>query len=103
MSQPNETGSMFFGLSGEPGDSKGQRFLHHGSRVLLLITLSILVTALFPPSTGNEPRPFEDWSVAPDDVIAEIAFSVPKSPSELEDETQLAREVVPPTFDLQRR
>ena len=101
MSQPNETGSMFFGLSGEPGDSRGQRLLHHGLRVLLLITLSILVTALFPPSTGNESRPFEDWSVAPDDVIAEIAFSVPKSPSELEDETQLAREVVPPTFDVE--
>ena len=101
MSQLNETGSMLHSLSGKPGDSRGQRLFHHGSRVCLLITLSILVTALFPPSAGNDSLPFEDWSVAPDDVIAEVGFSVEKSASELEDERQLAREVVPPTFDVE--
>jgi putative nucleotidyltransferase with HDIG domain len=92
---------MFLSLSGKPGNSRGKRLLHHGSRILLLITLSILVTALFPPPTGNDSRPFEDWSVAPDDVIAEIAFSVAKSASDLEDERRLAREVVPPTFNVE--
>ena len=79
MSQLNKTGSMLHSLSGKPGDSRGQRLFHHGSRVCLLITLSILVTALFPPSAGNDSLPFEDWSVAPDDVIAEVGFSVEKS------------------------
>jgi len=101
VSQLNETSNMFLSLSGEPGESRGQRVLHHGSRVLLLIMLSSLVTALFPPSAGNDSLPFEDWSVAPDDVIAEVAFSVEKSASELEDERQLAREMVPPTFDVE--
>ncbi|HIB08529.1 MAG TPA: HDIG domain-containing protein [Gemmatimonadetes bacterium] len=100
MSELNETSSMFRSLSGKPGDSRGKRFLHHGSRVLLLITLTVLVTALFPPSGSDDSLPFEDWGVAPDDVIAEVAFSVPKSASELDIERQLAMEAVPRTFDV---
>ena len=101
MSQVNETRSLLPSLSGKPGDSRGEKLVHHGARILLLFALSILVTSIFPPSTGNESLPFEDWSVAPEDVIAEIPFSVLKSASELEVERQLAMEAVPPTFDVE--
>ena len=101
MSHMNETGSIFLSLSGKPGDSRGQKFVHHGARMLLLLALSLLVTSFFPPSTGTDSLPFEDWSVAPDDVIAEIPFTVEKSASELEAERQLAMEAVPPTFDVE--
>jgi putative nucleotidyltransferase with HDIG domain len=43
---------------------------------------------------------YEDWTVAPEDVIAEVPFEVPKSPEELARDQALAIESVPPTYDL---
>lgn len=96
----NGTRSVLHRLSGEPGLSWGERIAHHGARVMLLVLLAALVTALFPPSRGSDSLPFEEWSVAPEDVIAEIAFTVPKSAADLESERGLAMEAVPPTFDF---
>jgi cyclic-di-AMP phosphodiesterase PgpH len=47
-----------------------------------------MVNVAIPPEGG----------IAPEDVTAEIAFSVPKTPAELERDQRLAMEAVPPTF-----
>lgn len=87
-------------LSGDPGRTVGERVAHHGSRVVLLLLLAMLITALFPPSARMNVGRYEVGMVAPEDVIARIPFSVPKSPDELARERQLAMESVPPTFDF---
>jgi len=73
---------------------------HHGSRVVLLLLLAVFITALFPPTARMNVGRYEVGMVAPEDVIARIPFSVPKSPDELTRERQLAMESVPPTFDF---
>ena len=87
-------------LSGEPGISWGERVLHHGARVLLVVVLAVLITLLFPPVQGLDVRPYEAWRVAPEDVIAEFPFDVLKTPAELEAEQNSVRDGVPPTFDF---
>ncbi len=86
-------------LSEDPGASTAARVRHHGARILLLVALAVLLTALFPPvRMGNVGVPPEG-GVAQQDVTAAIAFSVPKTPAELERDRQLAMEAVPPTFE----
>lgn len=87
-------------LSGDPGRTTGERVIHHGSRVLLLVLLASLVTALFPPAARMNVERYEVGMVAPSDVIARIPFAVPKAPQELATERRLAMESVPPTFDF---
>jgi len=87
-------------LSGEPGPSAGARIAHHGARVGLLIGLAVLITALFPPTARMAVGRYEVGMVAPEDVIARIPFTVPKSVDELATEKRLAMESVPPTFDF---
>jgi hypothetical protein len=89
---------MLLRLSGEPGPSLGARIAHHGSRLGLLVGLSVLVTALFPPTAPLAVGRYEVGMVATEDVIARVPFSVPKSPEELAEDKQLAMESVPPTF-----
>jgi len=87
-------------LSGDPGRSRGERVVHHGSRALLLALLAALITMLFPPSGTMDVGRYEEGMVAPEDVIARVPFSVPKSPEELTRDRDLAMESVPPTFDF---
>jgi putative nucleotidyltransferase with HDIG domain len=63
------------------------------------VALSALVTVLFPPLEGMRVTPYTEGMVAPEDVIAQIPFSVPKSGGELERERREAAEAVPRTFD----
>ena len=94
-----ENASMLHRLSGKPGVSWAERIRHHGARILLLVLLAVGLTALFPPMrTSNVPVSPES-GIAPEDVTAEIAFSVPKTPAELERDQRLAMEAVPPTFE----
>ncbi|MEE2899960.1 MAG: hypothetical protein VX815_15985, partial [Gemmatimonadota bacterium] len=95
----NGEGSVLRRLSGDPGGSLGARVAHHGARILLVVVLAGLVTFFFLPE-GQAPSPYEDWIVAPDDVIAEFAFDVPKTAAELEAERNSVRDAVPPTFDF---
>jgi putative nucleotidyltransferase with HDIG domain len=92
-------GAVLRRLSGDPGVSPGDRFRHHGARILLVVLLAVLVTMLFPPVESMRVTPYREGMVAPEDVIAEIPFSVPKSGGELERERREAAEAVPPTFD----
>ena len=91
--------SVLYRLSGEPGSSLGERVRHHGARLGLLVVLSALLTVFFPPAGGTDVAPYAVGMVAPEDVIAEIPFSVPKAPEELERERRNAAEAVPRTFD----
>jgi cyclic-di-AMP phosphodiesterase PgpH len=91
--------SVLHRLSGDPGTSTGERVRHHGARVLLLVALSVLVTFFFPPSERMRVDRYAVGMVAPEDVIAQIPFSVPKTAAELEDDRREAAEAVPRTFD----
>lgn len=100
MSRPRGSGSdsVLKRLSGDPGRSPGARLAHHGARLLLLVALASLITALFPPSARLAVGRYEVGMVAPEDVIARIPFSVPKTPEELARERELAMSSVPPTY-----
>ena len=86
-------------LSGDPGPSLAERLRHHGARMSLVFALAAMVTILFPPTEGMRVRQYQEGMVAPDDVIAQIPFSVPKTGAELERERREAAEAVPRTFD----
>ncbi|NIY11873.1 MAG: hypothetical protein GWN02_28005, partial [Gemmatimonadetes bacterium] len=63
-------------LSGEPGSDPGARIRHHGARVALVAGLSLMVAILFPPAETTDVTPYAVGMVSPEDVIAEIPFSV---------------------------
>ncbi len=96
----NGGSSLLRRLWGELGVSWGERILHHGARVLLVVVLAGLLTSFFLPAEGPVVQPYDSWSVAPEDVIARFSFDVPKTPAELEAEQNSVREGVPPTFDF---
>ncbi len=80
---------------GSPGG-----FAFHGARVLLLLLLAGLVTALFPRSTTIDVGRYQLNMVADEDVIAQFAFPVPKPADELAREQIEAAATVPATFDF---
>jgi len=82
----------------EPVNSWPERIRYHGSRILLLVGLATLITILFPPIEGLNVQVPEEGEVAQETVTADIGFSVPKTPAELERDRRLAMETVPPTF-----
>lgn len=97
--EESHDGSVLHRLSGDPGTSLGARVWHHGARIALLVVLSVMITLSFPPTEGMNVTPYSVGMVAPQDVIAQIPFSVPKSAAELERDRRLAIEAVPRTFD----
>ncbi len=94
------TGTVLQRLSGDPGQTVSRRLAHHGSRALILLALATLITALFPPTARMNVGRYEVGMVAPEDIIAAVPFSIPKSPDELRRDRELAMESVPPTFDF---
>jgi putative nucleotidyltransferase with HDIG domain len=58
-----------------------------------------MITIFFPPGEGLNVAPYSVGMVAPEDVISQIPFSVPKTAAELERDRAEAAEAVPPTFD----
>ena len=97
--EERDTPSVLGRLSGDPGVSLGEKFRHHGARLGLLILLSGMITFFFPPTEGLNVTPYSVGMVAPEDVIAQIPFSVPKTATELERDRRLATDAVPRTFD----
>ena len=87
-------------LSGDPGGSSGERVRYHGARGLLLVALAAMVTFSFLPTQGIDPPRYSLDTVAPEDVIAQVPFSVPKTPAELQRERRRAVDTIPPTFIL---
>ncbi|MDZ7780122.1 MAG: HDIG domain-containing protein [Gemmatimonadota bacterium] len=95
-----ERESVLHRLSGDPGSSLGGRVRHHGSRVLLVVLLAAFVALAFPPVNGMDVERYTLGMVAPEDVIADVPFDVPKTATELERDRRSAMEAVPPTFDF---
>ncbi len=100
-SHPGErgSGSVLQNLSGEPGSTPAEQLSHHGARAGLLIGLAVFITVLFPPEERMNVTPYDVGMVAPEDVIAQVPFSVPKTAAELEGDRREAAEAVPRTFD----
>lgn len=74
--------------------------LHHGARVLLLLATAAAVYGLFPAARVSGIAALERGVVAPEDVIAEFGFVIPKSEEELRLERAQAASGVPPVFDF---
>jgi len=73
--------------------------LHHGVRIVLLLAVATLITALFPPLERMEVDRYQPGVVASEDVFARVPFQVPKIPEDLERDRAEARAAVPSTFD----
>jgi putative nucleotidyltransferase with HDIG domain len=65
-----------------------------------LAVLAALIALAFPPASGMDVQPYALDMVAPEDVIAQLEFDVPKTSAELERDRAIAMEAVPPTFDF---
>ncbi len=85
-------------LSRPPEKGWPDGVLHHGARVLLLLVIALTVTLFFPPTPAPQVAGYQVGMVAEEDIIASLAFGVPKDPDELERERESAASAVPPTF-----
>lgn len=100
MTRPRDStrGGLLGILSSPPAERWPDGALHHGARLLLLLGLGILISLFFPPDSRLSLVRYEEGMVAEADVIAEIPFSVPKTPEELERDRAEASAAVPPIF-----
>lgn len=100
MSRPDDrTRGLAALLSTRPTHVWPEGLLHHGARVLQLVALALLATALFPPEAHLRVARYTAGMVAGESVIARVPFSVPLGEVELARARQDARAAVPPTFD----
>lgn len=76
------------------------RLLHHAARILLLAATAIAVYLFFPAARISDSAILERGVVAPNDVIAEFAFQIPKAEADLLRERAEAASGVPPVFDF---
>jgi putative nucleotidyltransferase with HDIG domain len=98
LSPQGDGDSVLQRLSGDPGRTVGERARHHGARILLLVILAVFLSILFPPVSPTQIEGPIEGSLANEDIVAEVAFSIPKTAGELERDRRLAMEAVPPTF-----
>ena len=82
-----------------PRRTGSARVLHHGLRVALLLAVSIGVYLFFPGAQTADVPVLERGVVAREEVIAQVPFSVPKTPEVLRREQEEAARGVPPVFD----
>jgi putative nucleotidyltransferase with HDIG domain len=82
-----------------PGPRRWARPLHHGIRALLLLASAVAVYLLFPGAQVSDTVVLERGVVAPEDVVAELSFPVPKPQEELRRERGEAAAGVPPVLD----
>ncbi|MGW8265576.1 MAG: hypothetical protein ACWGSQ_04360, partial [Longimicrobiales bacterium] len=89
-------------LSTPPENPWPQGALYHGARIAILVFLAVFITFLF-PTEGRRNRvrydPSQVPEVAEEDILAEIPFTIPKTPEELERDRANAEAVIPPVFD----
>lgn len=86
-------------LSTPPRNVWPEGVLFHGTRIVLVLGLAVMATALFPPVERMQVSRYTAGQIAEEAVIAQIPFAVPKTPEELERDRQEARAAVPPTFN----
>lgn len=85
-------------LSGEPERLWPDAVLHHGARALVVLVLGVGIAALFPAEPGVSIGRWRADTVAERDVLAEIAFDVPRSAADLARERREAEDATVPTF-----
>lgn len=73
--------------------------VHHGLRLLVLMVVAVAVYLLFPAPRVPDTAVLERGVVAPQDVIAEFGFEVPKRDDELQRERDEAAAAVPAVYD----
>src|SRR5687768_9446697 len=66
-------------LEEEPESRWFAQIVHHGARGLLLLANAVAIYLLFPAPVLPDAAVFERGVVAPQDVIAEVGFDIPKS------------------------
>jgi putative nucleotidyltransferase with HDIG domain len=81
-----------------PRRTRAGAWLHHGLRAAVLLGVSIAVYLCFPGAQTADVPVLEQGVVAREEVIAEVAFTVPKTPEELRREQEEAARGVPPVF-----
>jgi putative nucleotidyltransferase with HDIG domain len=89
------------GLSESPKGVWPHGALHHGARVFLLVALSVAVVLLFPPGPRPVVAPFGEDDIggsARETVVAEVPFSVPKTPEDFANEQETFAATIPPIF-----
>jgi cyclic-di-AMP phosphodiesterase PgpH len=72
--------------------------IHHGFRIALLLGLVLLLQVLFPVAPVPDFPEYERGDVPPEDVIAEVRFTIPKSEAELAQQRDEAAAAVAPIF-----
>jgi putative nucleotidyltransferase with HDIG domain len=87
-------------LDEEPAANWFARAVHHGARAALLLATANAVFLFFPAPRPADTAVLERGVVAPQDVIAEFTFNIPKTPDELLREQVEAASGVPPIYDL---
>ena len=88
------------GSSEEPRPLWPDGVLYHGSRLLLIVGVAAVITALFPPVGRSTVGRYSVGMVLTEPVIAEVPFIVPKPTAELQRERAEVAAGVPPTFDF---
>lgn len=88
------------GASDEPRPAWPDGVLYHGWRLLLIVGVAAIITALFPPMGRSTLGRYSVGMVLTEDVIAEVPFVVNKSVAELQRERADAAAGVPSTFDF---
>jgi putative nucleotidyltransferase with HDIG domain len=83
----------------EPVRTGYARVWHHALRAALLLAVSIGVYLFFPGAQTSDVPVLERGVVAREDVIAQVAFSVPKAPEVRRREEEEAARGVPPVYD----
>jgi cyclic-di-AMP phosphodiesterase PgpH len=96
---PKSRGSeLLQALSARPEHLWPDAALHHGFRVVLLLALVFLMQLLFPGAPVPNFPELELGMVPQQDIIAESAFTIPKTEAELAQEREEAAASVAPTF-----
>lgn len=89
-------------LSTPPENPWPQGALYHGARIAIVLFLAVFITFLFPTESQRSRiryDPDQAPEVAEEDILAEIPFTIPKTPEELERDRATAEAVIPPVFD----
>jgi cyclic-di-AMP phosphodiesterase PgpH len=85
-------------LSAEPEHGWPDAVIHHSFRVGLLLALVLLMQVLFPVAPVPDFPELERGMVPQEDIIAEAAFTIPKSDAELAQDWEEAATAVAPIF-----
>jgi putative nucleotidyltransferase with HDIG domain len=85
-------------LSRPPGRAWPEGVLHHGARIVLLVVLALSTSLFFPVSPVADFPVVEKGMIVEEDIIAEVPFSIFKSPAELAQEQDEAAAAVAPIF-----